>query len=817
MDFTAHIRESDGMEQSVTEHCRNVAALAESYGESVGLGKLARLQGIFHDAGKLNRDFYAYIHGDSRFHRGEIDHCYAGAKYLCAFSDRHFPDQEMPYRTSRLIARTILSHHGLHDWLTESGDDYFRIRNAKVERYEEIEPNLDAMLAEMGYSEASLKALLEDASEEFAAVYRRIKELRSENRKAFDAGNKAEKQNRRTEFTFYLGMLERLLQSILMDADCVDTADFMNDCQTEKHYDAAQVWERMELAMQRKLDGFSGRTDAISRQRQDISRRCAEFAAHPVGICRLIVPTGGGKTLSSLRFAIRYAMRPENGIEKIVCTAPFMSILEQNSQDFREISGAENFLEHHSNVVFDDSEEGEEELRKYELRTEKWDVPVLATTQVQFLQALFDGKNTSVRRMHRLCRAVLLIDEVQSVPLKCTYLFNLAMNFLSRICGCAVVLCSATQPLLEKQKYPILLDAQESMTGDYHEDFSVFQRTKLEYLTDSYDNAQAADFCWEQFKVHRSVLMVVNTRKTAADLYRRLKERVEDGEENVHLIHLSTNMCPAHRENAIREMRKYLQDGESVICVTTQLIEAGVDISFGCVVRSKAGLSNVAQAAGRCNRHGEMRKICPVYLMKLTEENIDRLKEIVSAQNVTSAVWDSLCMQQKEKETDLLSVETLSQYFQKLYQENQKELSFPQSENDQDLLKLLSTDSKRAELGKGNRSKYDKFSLQAFATAGKAFHVIEDAGESVIVPYDEDAGQMIRDLNGDLEFGQMQKLLRSVQKYTVSVYAGDKRKLAEAGALCPLHCGALALEENFYDKTALGLLTEGQERPFLDL
>ena len=214
MDFTAHIRESDGMEQSVTEHCRNVAALAESYGESVGLGKLARLQGIFHDAGKLNRDFYAYIHGDSRFHRGEIDHCYAGAKYLCAFSDRHFPDQEMPYRTSRLIARTILSHHGLHDWLTESGDDYFRIRNAKVERYEEIEPNLDAMLAEMGYSEASLKALLEDASEEFAAVYRRIKELRSENRKAFDAGNKAEKQNRRTEFTFYLGMLERLLQSI---------------------------------------------------------------------------------------------------------------------------------------------------------------------------------------------------------------------------------------------------------------------------------------------------------------------------------------------------------------------------------------------------------------------------------------------------------------------------------------------------------------------------------------------------------------------------------------------------------------------------
>ena len=151
-----------------------------------------------------------------------------------------------------------------------------------------------------------------------------------------------------------------------------------------------------------------------------------------MGICRLIVPTGGGKTLSSLRFAIRYAMRPENGIEKIVYTAPFMSILEQNSQDFREISGAENFLEHHSNVVFDDSEEGEEELRKYELRTEKWDVPVLATTQVQFLQALFDGKNTSVRRMHRLCRAVLLIDEVQSVPLKCTYLFNLAMNFLSR-------------------------------------------------------------------------------------------------------------------------------------------------------------------------------------------------------------------------------------------------------------------------------------------------------------------------------------------------------------------------------------------------
>lgn len=810
MAFAAHIRQTDGKEQTVAEHVKGVAALSKKYAANLDVEHLAVLQGLLHDAGKLNSDFTCYIHGNSHFRRGKIDHCFAGAKYLCAFAESHLAKKTSIYQASRLAARAILSHHGLHDWLTEDGTDYFQKRTQKEERYDEIQPHIAEMLSELGYSEEDQKELIEKAAVEFKDLFQKLRKLRDENRKNFPLKDKQESQYAKIEFVFYLGMLERLLESILIDADRTDTANFMGNCQTEQQFHTSALWEQMEQNINAKLKGFSRKTDPISRQRQDISERCFQFAEKaekPVGACRLIVPTGGGKTLASLRFAI-HACKKFHG-KKIVYVAPFMSILEQNSSEIRELAGAENFLEHHSNMLAE--KETEEELREYELRTEKWDVPVLATTMVQFLQALFSGSSASVRRMHQLCQAVIIVDEIQSIPLKCVYLFDLAVNFLTHVCGCTVVLCSATQPTLEKLAYPLLLDENFSMTGSYEKDFAVFRRTELIRAEGHYSYAEAAGFCWEKFQKHGSLLVIVNTKKAAESLFRQLQEWKNSGEKSVQLIHLSTSMCPAHREVVIEGMRKSLQDQEPVLCVTTQLIEAGVDISFRCVVRSLAGLSNIAQAAGRCNRHGEMGKICPVYLLELTEENLSRLPEIHSAQDVSRLILDN------KTDCDFLSAEAIAVYFRKLYHENKDTLSYPVYDEDRktSLLDLLSLDKMRAEAGV--RKKEDKIAFQAFATAGSLFHVIDDAAaQDLIVPYNADAKELILQLNGDTPAEELQRLLRRSQRYTVSVYTNVKKQLEGSGGIYPLRCGALALEERFYDTEALGLITEVGDAAFLN-
>ena len=423
------------------------------------------------------------------------------------------------------ISRVILSHHGLNDWITEDAENTFQKRVAKEKYYAEIRQNL----AETAFL-PDIDMLLANAGSEISAICIKLQKA------AKDAET----------YAFYLGMLERLLQSILIDADRTDTADFMSASQTEVVFNTEKLWDEMQMRMQQKLNSFSERTDPISMQRKSISDRCAAFAANDVHICKLIVPTGGGKTLSSLRFAIEYAKRKH--MQKIFYIAPFMSILEQNSDVIEEIAGKSAFLAHHSNILAEIS--GDDDLlHEYELRTEKWDSPVIATTMVQFLNALFSGKSSAVRRMHRLSRAVIIIDEVQSIPLKCVYLFNLAMNFLSQVCGSTIVLCSATQPPFDQlDACPILMDRNSSMTGDTAEDFSIFRRTKVIYQQKKggYSYDEAAEFCREQFAENGSLLVVVNTKASAKELYRRLKDT-----NGAQVFHLSTNMCPQHRRDVI--------------------------------------------------------------------------------------------------------------------------------------------------------------------------------------------------------------------------------------------------------------------------
>lgn len=779
MNYIAHIRSNDLKEQTIAAHCEHTAILAYKYADKLNLKQTAWLAGALHDIGKFTNDFNRYIHGDTTFHRGSLDHSFAGAKYINEIA--HLSEDKMVKKTASLIGRIIISHHNLNDWVSVKGDDTYQTRIDKEKYYAEIRNNMSEL-----YPMTDAEHILEQAASEIRKIRTAIKQLAGVSKEAF---------------AFYLGMLERLMQSILIDADRTDTANFMSDSETEAHFDTQALWQEMQNRIQHKLDTFSSYSDPISLRRRDISDRCAAFARQEVHICKLIVPTGGGKTLSSLRFATQYAANHQK--DKIIYVAPFMSILEQNSDVIREISGENAFLEHHSNILAEVSESNDT-LHEYELRSEKWDSPVIATTMVQFLNTLFSGKSSSVRRMHRLTNAVIIVDEVQSIPLKCVYLFNLAINFLAHICGSTIVLCSATQPRLEMlADFPLLLDENNSMTGDTTEDFKAFRRTELFYQIQigGFSYEEAAEFCLEKFRSHGSLLCIVNTKAAAKALYQKLRNT-----SDAFVFHLSTNMCPQHRRNCICDMKKRLVSHEPVICITTQLIEAGVDISFGCVVRSLAGMDNAAQAAGRCNRNGEYGKICPVYILELWEEKLGNLKEISSAQKISRQLFDTA------KYTDFLSPSMQSDYFDKLYLNDRSQLRYPVNEPSfHDIINLLSLNK---DLVKYSGNKELQFCGQAFKTAGQLFQVIESHTTDVIVPYQEEAQKLIAQLESEQNPHEVMILLRQAQKYYVSIYSGTEHLLGSESALRILSCGAVVLDKRFYDPE-YGVITEGSAHEVL--
>lgn len=789
--YTAHIREEGGniVCQTVEEHSIHTMGLAVQYAKSCRMSELVKIPAQAHDIGKLCRTFHDYIHGQNNMRRGEIDHCYAGAKYLMEYAKGTGNPRYI--EMAELLARVVVSHHGLKDWIDEDGEDYFSYRIGKEDQYQEIEENAKQMV-----SEGQLKGMFSDAFSEYTVIRKQIVSLAKNN-------CENDRKKSRVQCTFYFGMLERLLSSFLVDADRTDTTNFQWNTEIDISF-KKDIWECFSDKMEAKCQEFQMKTDPISILRSDISDRCKDFAQNEVGICRMIVPTGGGKTISSLRFAINYCK--EHGKERIFYIAPYMSILEQNSEVFCDILGRDSVLEHYSNFL--SGIDSEDELAEYELRTEKWQEPIIVTTMVQFLNTLFSNQMATVRRMHQLCNAVIIIDEVQSVPVKCVHMFNLAMNFLSVIGNSCIVLCSATQPGFEKTKYRLLLDEKSSMTGNYERDFEALKRTELvpANALQPYSYEEAADFCMEKSEEKGNVLFIVNTRKAAVELFTLLKKQIDEGTE---LYHLSTSICPARRTAIIQEIRQKLkQKDKKLICVTTQLIEAGVDISFPCVIRSVAGLDNAAQAAGRCNRNGEYSYCCKVYLINLEEEKTSRLKDIKSAQDVTRLVIGN------DKYCDLLAVDTISVFFEKYFQERKEDLSYSVKDlgTDTDLVDLLSLNSVRSRLKRkeGNLRLHD----QAFKTAGSLFDVIDTRTIEVIVPDDEEAEKLIMKLYSQPDGPELMRLIRKAQEYQVGVYSEIKKELEEKNAIQLLNCGVYVLDSRFYDPE-VGILLEGKPIDFL--
>jgi CRISPR-associated endonuclease/helicase Cas3 len=798
--YIAHIREKDKSIQTVSEHLEAVKAGCEVYGGKIGVSRLAGLAGMLHDLGKNTTAFKTYIqqaaaHPDKPPRRGSVDHSTAGGRFLYRrYHRKAITPEEM--LTVEWIANCIISHHqGLRDYLDPDCKSPFFERVAlKKEGMEE-------------YGEAEAAFWTEWTPEELDCY---VAEARQEVRRALD-----------TIRTHQLhpiasALLIKYVFSCLIDADRTNTRQFEEDRYEAWTSDYRSFFERSYNKLMAVLDAYEKGEDAdhpINVLRRDMSRQCEEIAERPPGIYTLSIPTGGGKTLASLRYALKHALI--HGKERIVYIVPYTTIIEQNAAEIREILKEDNLiLEHHSNIVEElDLGEDDYDLRKerLSLARDNWDRPIIFTTLVQFLNTFYAKGTRNARRLHRLSNAVLIFDEVQAVPAHCVSLFNAALNFLNFFGRSTSILCTATQPALDFVKHRLMLPQQAEIIGNLGEVSRQFKRVEIEDLSASpWGAKELAGFIRDRMGEVNRILVILNTKSAVRKLFRRLEEEPWVKEHGVKLVHLSTNMCAAHRKETLKDTKQALEKKEPVICISTQLIEAGVNISFDCVVRSLAGLDSIAQAAGRCNRHGKdpVRK---VYVIQSADEVLKHLPEIRIGAEETKRLLTEYAREPEKFGNDLLSPEAMKTYFQYYYERISNELNYPVPELEKNLFDLL---DKNKDLYEGYCNKHGRrpeiLSRPSFATVERYFEVIRDSAVSVLVPYNADAEDLLLRLNGELKPDELSELLRKAQQYVVNLYDQDLRKLEKNGDIYPLlHGHVLALRNTAYSQR-FGVETEGE-------
>lgn len=447
-------------------------------------------------------------------------------------------------------------------------------------------------------------------------------------------------------------------------------------------------------------------------------------------------------------------------------------------------------LEHHSNIIREHM--SSDELKRTELLQENWDAPLIVTTLVQLLETLFSGKMSSVRRFHCLSNSIIIFDEVQSLPPKMLSLFNCAVNFLTKCCDTTVVLCSATQPAFDNRNVQHKMLSSKHLISEelFNRHAPLFRRTAI-IDAGSCDMDELGAMAVSALETSFSLLVVCNTKRESADLYSRLAE-ISDAQ----LFHLSAGMCMAHRKQVLKEMNATLQAGKKLVCVSTQVIEAGVDISFGAVIRLSAGLDSIVQAAGRCNRHGEHGTPQPVYICHLKNEKLGPLREIRESQNALSALLAEFRRASSCYGQELTSDAAVRGYFTFLYR------AMPIGYQDyptqgHTLFELLTTNSQFAP------DRPPTYHLnQAFLTAGDLFEVFDSSSVSVLVPYQE-ATEIIRQLADEgfrHDFTRTRRLLEKAKPYTVSVPETQIQRMMKNGMIYTLLDESICiLNDGYYD------------------
>jgi len=737
--------QTHGHLNKVAEHCVEFAAV--TFQAMDGHGgcwlELGRLAGYWHDLGKFSDDFQGYLKRSSSQSedahtaeiRGRVDHTSAGAQHAVA---------SLPLGVGTLLAYPIAGHHaGLLDGLANGACLISRLKKELPDWKAAVPPAL---------LEPPMLPPCQLSPDPFAIAF-----------------------------------ATRMLFSCLVDADFLATESFMNPEQSAQRPSGNCNFSRFDTHLNDYIQlHFGAATGTVAEARAEVLNACLRAAEGRPGFYSLTVPTGGGKTLSSLAFALRHAAC--NRLRRVIYAIPFTSIIEQTAQTFRgvfaDLDGEpdELILEHHSNF------DPDQETVRSRLASENWDSPLIVTTNVQLFESLFANRTSRCRKLHRIAGSVIILDEVQTLPVELLTPCLKALRLLVEQYGCTVVLCTATQPALEyrpeefeiglPQAQPIIPDAPrlyERLKRVEVQDAGVLDRTEL---------VQRLAAC-------EQVLAIVSTRRHAADLYQSLVERTGgDG-----CYHLSAAMTPEHRSQQLEEIRAQLSQGRICRVVATQLIEAGVDVDFPVVWRSLAGLDSIAQAAGRCNREGRLeRAVTWVFTPDEADHPIPRgfLRRSADAATQIMATGNY---------PDLLALPAIEHYFRLHYWNH----------NDQW--------DKKGIMDRFQLANDPQLPLYFdFASVAQAFQFIETTQRPVIVESDACREQVDR-LRGTEAAGNPppRDAVRKLQRHTVNVPERHWRGALTRGDLELLH-GSFAVlttpQLHYHPKLGLQLNTDAHYDPY---
>ena len=681
----SHIRLSDKAVQTNDEHQRGVACLASSFASEFGMADVGHLLGLLHDKGKEQAAWQKYIQGVTGYNpkyantKNGPNHAYIGA---------HIAQILYP-QLSPLIAQPIAGHHrGLYDY---------------CEYIEETKKGIP-------------KEVLIPESQSCAMP-------RLHNLKSYD-----------------LHHLVRILFSCLVDADSLDTEEFMNPEQASLR-GVHTTMEELLCKLEEYLSQLKEKSEdtEVNRIRNYVQEQCIKESQGKMGFYSLTVPTGGGKTLASVLWALHHAVR--NHLNRVIIAIPYTSIIVQTAATLKAIFGEENVLEHHSNVNTDNIK-NREQRERMQLATENWDYPIIVTTNVQLFESLFSNKRSDCRKLHNVVKSVLILDEVQTLPMDFYKPIVHTLDTLCRIFGVSVLFTTASLPVLTGRiegsnpivGFEALASVHEIIPAEakLHDKLRRVE-LKIDETPKSYDEIAT------ELAKHQRVLCIVNTRRDAKELYERLpKEGI--------CLHLSRMMCPTHVATTIQQIKRVLREKNDcpIRVISTQLVEAGVDIDFPVVYRQQAGLDSILQAAGRCNREG-IQTISTTYVFSLGKEHPLPTGFISQTNNARLNMVGQY---------DWFAPETMVVYFKQLH---------------------------------CRINNFDKRQMQEllykpaceFEKAANLFHLIDDQTKPVLVNW-HDSMNLYQRL---LSEGPSYQLMRQMAQYSVNIRKHDFDKLKSIGAI----------------------------------
>lgn len=704
--------------QTLQNHSVNVGEMAAEFARVFGAQEIACQTGRLHDLGKYSEAFNHRLHGGP-----PVDHATAGAKIAV---------ERWGNVIGKLMAFCIAGHHaGLANGNGE-GDNRRTLKQRLALQFGADIPSLDNLWQQEIKPPQNLSAppLKPDAHHPF----------------------------------FSYAFFTRMLYSCLVDADYLDTEAFYLNLENKASerggypdLNALQHnFNQFINAFRRRIAQSSAQTEAekrnaaLNRLRSEILDYAVEQAAQPQGLFTLTVPTGGGKTFTSMAFALEHAKR--HGMRRVIYVIPFTSIIEQNAAEFRKAFGEfgeQAVLEHHS--TFDDGKlQNEATKDKLRLASENWDAPIVVTTAVQFFESLFADRSSRCRKLHNIAGSVIILDEAQMLPLNLLLPIMQAIKELAQNYRCSVVMCTATQPAVQAENgfYRGFENVRE-IAPKPTALFDKLRRTTVQHIGTQTDADLLA-----KLGEHPQMLVIVNNRRHARSLYDQAKYL--DG-----TFHLTTLMCAKHRSQKLDEIRGRLKNGEPCRVIATSLIEAGVDVDFPLVMRAEAGLDSVAQAAGRCNREGKRPSENSFVWIFAPEEQWKAPPELATQAAVMRLTANSFS-------DDLLSTQAVAAYFAELYQLKGSEL------DNKKILKMHNDAGQSLDF--------------PFQTIVDKFRMIESHMQPLIIPFDGEAENLISSLQHADHIGG---LLRKLQPYTVQIPEKALAALYKAGRIEPIN------EKNF--------------------